>query len=49
MLNGQNNQFVNSVKDLSVIFNKKIRRRLHIETVKTKAVRIFIRLYPLLK
>jgi hypothetical protein len=48
-LNGRNSPFVNSVKYLSVIFNKKITWRLHIETVQTNAFRMFIRLYSLLK
>jgi hypothetical protein len=41
--------FVNSVKYLGVIFDKKITWRLHIETVATKAYRTFIRLYSLFK
>jgi hypothetical protein len=48
-LNGQNIPFVNSVKYLGVIFDKKITWRLHIETVATKAYRTFIRLYSLFK
>jgi hypothetical protein len=37
------------VKYLGVIFDKKITRRLHIETIATKAPRIFISICPLLK
>jgi hypothetical protein len=42
-LNGRYIPFVNSVKYLGVIFDKKITWRLHIETVATKAYRTFIR------
>jgi hypothetical protein len=35
-LNERNIPFVNSVKYLSVIFDKKITWRLHIETIKTR-------------
>jgi hypothetical protein len=48
-LNEWNSPFVNSVKYLSVIFDKKITWRLDIETVETKAFRMFVRLYSLLK
>jgi hypothetical protein len=48
-LNGHNIPFVNSIKYLGVIFDKKITRRLHIEMVTTKAYRTFIRLYSLFK
>jgi hypothetical protein len=41
--------FLNNVKYLGVIFDKKIMWRLHIEMVKTKAFRTFIRLHSLLK
>jgi hypothetical protein len=40
---------INSVKYLGVIFDKKITWRLHIELIKAKAFRTFIRIYPLLK
>jgi hypothetical protein len=48
-LNGRNILFANSVKYLGVFFDKKIKWRLHIETVEAKAFRIFIRLYSLFK
>jgi hypothetical protein len=48
-LNGWNIPFVNHLKYLSVIFNKRITRKLHIERIKAKALRTFIRLYPLSK
>jgi hypothetical protein len=48
-LNGQNIPFINSVKYLGVIFDKKITWRLHIETVATKAYRTFIGLYSLFR
>jgi hypothetical protein len=41
--------FVNSVKYLGVIFDKKITWRLHMERVTTKAYRTFIGLYSLFK
>jgi len=41
--------FVNHVKYLGEIFDKKITWRLHIETIALKALWIFIRIYPLLK
>jgi hypothetical protein len=48
-LNKQSIPFVNHVKDLSVIFNKRITWRLHIEMTEAKACRIFIRISSLLK
>jgi hypothetical protein len=48
-LNERNIPFVNSVKYLDVIFVKKISWRLHIETVEAKALRTFIRIYPLFR
>jgi hypothetical protein len=48
-LNGHNIPFVNSIKYLGVIFDKKITWRLHIEMVTTKAYITFMRLYSLLK
>jgi hypothetical protein len=48
-LNGQNTPFVNNVKYLGVIFDKKITLRLHIKTIETKAFRAFIRAYSLFK
>jgi hypothetical protein len=44
-LNGQDIPFVNSIKYLGVIFDKKITWRLHIETIKAKDFRTFIRIY----
>jgi hypothetical protein len=41
--------FVSHIKYLGVIFNKRITWRLHIEMIKTKAFRTFIRVYSLLK
>jgi hypothetical protein len=46
-MNGGKIPFVNGVKYLGVIFDKKIAWRLHIETVATKAFRTFIRVYSL--
>jgi hypothetical protein len=48
-LNGRNIPFVNSVKYLGVIFDKRMRWRLHIETIEAKAFRTFIRIYSLFK
>jgi hypothetical protein len=47
-LNGRNIPFVNSVKYLGVIFDKRMTLRLHIETIEAK-VRTFVRLYSLFK
>jgi hypothetical protein len=43
-LNGQNIPFVNHVKYLGVIFDKRITWRLHIEIIETKIFRTFIRI-----
>jgi hypothetical protein len=48
-LNGRNIPFVNSVKYLRVIFDKRMTWRLHIEMIKVKAFRTFIKIYSLLK
>jgi hypothetical protein len=48
-LYGWNIPFVNSVKYLSVIFDKRMTWRLHIERIEAKAFRTFIRLYSLFK
>jgi hypothetical protein len=42
-LNGRNIPFVNNVKYLGVIFDKRITWRLHIEIIEAKAFRTFIR------
>jgi hypothetical protein len=50
-LNGRNIPFVNSVKYLGVIFDKKVTWRLHIEMIKAKTFRMHIRIladYPAL-
>jgi hypothetical protein len=46
-LSGRNIPFVNSVKCLGVIFDKRITWRLHVERIEAKAFRTFIRLYSL--
>jgi hypothetical protein len=46
---GRNIPFVNSVKYLGVIFDKKIIWNLHIETVQTKAFKILVYYIPPLK
>jgi hypothetical protein len=48
-MNGRNIPFVNQVKYLCVIFNKRIVWRLHIEMTEAKAFRTFIRIYFLFK
>jgi hypothetical protein len=48
-LNGRNIPFVNSVKYLGVIFNKRMTWRLHIEMIEAKAFRTFITIYSLFK
>jgi hypothetical protein len=48
-LNGRNIPFVNRVKYLSIIFDKRITWRLHIEIIEAKALRTFIKIYSLLK
>jgi hypothetical protein len=49
MLNGQDIPFINSIKYLGEIFDKKITWRLHIEMNKAKDFKTFIRIYPLFK
>jgi hypothetical protein len=46
-LSGRTLPFVNSVESLGIIFDKKITRRLNIETVTAKTYGTFIRLYSL--
>jgi hypothetical protein len=48
-MNGQNNQFVNSVNYLGVICDKKVKWRLHIEVIEAKPSRTFIRVYSIFK
>jgi hypothetical protein len=48
-LKGPNIPFVNNVKYLGLIFDKKITRIIHIETMATKTLRIFISICPILK
>jgi hypothetical protein len=48
-LNGQNIPFVNHVKYLGVIFDKRITWRLHLEMTEVKVFRTFIRIYSLFK
>jgi hypothetical protein len=48
-LNEPNIAFVNLVKYLGVIFDKRITRRLHIEMIESKAIGKFIRIYSLFK
>jgi hypothetical protein len=49
ILHGQNIPFVNHVKYLGVIFDKRIIWRLHIEMIEAKAFRTFIRIYSIFK
>jgi hypothetical protein len=44
-LNGWNIPFINSVKYLGVIFDKRMTWRLHMEMIEAKAFRTFIRMY----
>jgi hypothetical protein len=44
-LNGRNIPFINHVKYLGVIFDKRITWRLHIQMTEAKAFRTFIRIY----
>jgi hypothetical protein len=44
-LNGRNILFVNNIKYRGVIFDKRIRWRLHIEIIETNSFRTFIRIY----
>jgi hypothetical protein len=46
-LNGRSILFVNSVKYIDVIFDKKMTWRPHIEMIETKAFRTFIKAFPL--
>jgi hypothetical protein len=48
-LNGQNISFVNHVKYLGVVCDKRIAWRLHIEMIEAKAFRMFIRIYSLFR
>jgi hypothetical protein len=48
-LNGWNIPFVNSVKYLGVLFDKRMIWRLHIQMIEAKAFRTFIRIYSLFK
>jgi hypothetical protein len=48
-LNGRNIPFVNSVKYLGIIFDKRMSFTLHIEAIEAKAFRTFVRLYSLFK
>jgi hypothetical protein len=48
-LNGRNIAFVNSIKYLGVISDKKITLRLNIEIIESKTFRTFIRVYSLFK
>jgi hypothetical protein len=48
-LNGRNIPFVNNVKYLGVIFDKKITLKLHTDMIEPKAFRTFTRAYCLLK
>jgi hypothetical protein len=48
-LHGRNIPFVNNVKYLGVIFEKRITWRLNIEMIEAKAFRTFIRIYSLFK
>jgi hypothetical protein len=48
-LNGGNIPFVNHIKYLSVIFDKRITWRLHIKMIEAKAFRTFIRIYSIFK
>jgi hypothetical protein len=47
--NGKDIPFVNNIKYLGVLFDKKITWRLHIEMIEAKAFRTFIRVYSLFK
>jgi hypothetical protein len=46
-LNGRNIPFINSVKYLGVIFDKKVAWRLHTKIIEAKTFRTFIRIYSL--
>jgi hypothetical protein len=49
ILNGRNIPFVNSVKYLGVLFDKRMTWRVHIQIIEAKAFRTFIRIYSLSK
>jgi hypothetical protein len=49
ILNGRNIPFVNSVKYLGLIFDKKVSWRLHIEMIEINAIRTLIRIYSIFK
>jgi hypothetical protein len=46
-LNGPNSPFINYVKYLGVIFDKRIIWRIHIEMSEVKAISTFIKIYSL--
>jgi hypothetical protein len=46
---GQNIHFVKDVKYLGVIFDSRVTWRQHIDSIVTKGLRTFIRIYPILK
>jgi hypothetical protein len=48
-LNGRNIPFVNNIKYVGVIFDKKITWRIHIQMIEAKAFRTFLRVYSLFK
>jgi hypothetical protein len=48
-LNGRKLSFVNNVKYINVIFDKKVTWRLHIEIIEAKVFRTFTRIYSLIK
>jgi hypothetical protein len=48
-LNGRNISFVNSVKYLGVLFDKKMTWRLHIQMIEAKVLTTFIRIYSVLE
>jgi hypothetical protein len=49
IMNGRKIPFLNNVKYLGVIFDKRVTWRLHIEMIEAKAFRTFIRAYFLFK
>jgi hypothetical protein len=48
-LKGRHTPFANHMNYLGVIFNKKFTWKLHTKTIATKALRIFLSIYPILK
>jgi hypothetical protein len=48
-LNWRNIPFVNNIKYLGVIFEEKVKCKVHIEAIEAKASRTFIRIYSLFK